>query len=331
MADPVSLSSMSPVIASETIAANVIRASQPAYAMLGLLHTDSINGINTTKKRYPVSGAPGMAGAGSPGVRVGITTQPSFASSVEVTPSEAAVDQIAIDWDALQVPNGINSDQVMSWFQSLPIDILLRAMEFPVSWLTQRRMTKIEDECLSLIDGISESVNDLTTDLSFADLLEAIFQLDENEPTNSNRAFILANKHFATLRTEAYVTGGGLSASLLFQRTDYSMVTTTAQLPDAYVGNFMDIPAYRMAPSLNRITTSGGNTGLAGALIVPGWMTAPDAMGGKPGFGVIVEGTNPQYAFQNEIGDRAINLLLRHKFAVAELQDGAAIRILSND
>ena len=315
-------------ILNEVLAARTIPALTPKLVYWNLCNQDSIDGAASLSKEYPVESDIGPAGTATEGTDLSSTTELAMGSAVTVTPTEAAAIRSDITTrDMRRESPGASASDVFSRIMSGDLEGLLGVLEAKAMVQMKAMQEKAEKDCVALLDDFADSVGSTGTDLSIANLLSAIYKLEENEPLHEDFAFVLHAEQVRTMRELLLAQGSGsASAGLWVQQADASAVNFNSDSArNGLKGSFLGIPVYQTSPSVDPGPNAGAD--VAGALVAVG-RGAPDS--GQIGATVFVEGHSPTFLIDVDASARTVELIGLWEYGVAELVDKHGVSIITD-
>lgn len=322
-------------IATEILASRNIAANLPDYPFMSMVHTDSIDGVNGAKKDYIVSKDHGAASAGTEGTAITpVELALAATPAISVTPTEGVATQIDVTEDVL-LERGTPSALLSSALRSDDPDMWMAILSPFIAEMVPMGLEKMENDGLALLDNIGNTVGGgATNDLTASDMIQAIFQLDAQNPKRpaEESQFLLAINSIQEVVLELAYTSGGLSGALWNTQADASLVNYPRWIQNGvgFAGTFFGRPVRRIAGGLENVVT-GASWGAYGNFGIPG--VAPDApeLAGRCGGFVLLERHGLMFRTEVNVTTRTISVVMNARYAFAEVSDTELVGITSDD
>jgi hypothetical protein len=311
-------------ILNEILAQRVIAAPKPKNILINHVNVDSIYGGHSLSKEYPVYSDLGAAATATEGTDFSTITTLSYASTITVTPTEAAVALAQVTDRGVRREAGGPGD-VAAAFASHDQAAMLRILEPHAMRMGNMVFEKLETDLQALLDDFSDTAGSTGNDLTVANMLTAIYKIKENETEHDDYAFFLHPQQVADLRT-ALIGASGLTGVVWTSQADASLVNSRRDLDmSGFAGSFLGIPVFELSPSPNPLPNSGAD--VAGALMCRG-VGAPDV--GQVGAIVMLEGKPLEVVCDYDVTLRAAEVLVVWEYAVAEIKDSHGVSIITD-
>lgn len=314
-------------ILNEILHDRILKALTPKSVVTQLFNHDSIDGAASLAKEYVKLADDGPATAGTEGNDFTTITTMGFDTTVTVTPTEAAVARADLTTRAMRRESpGMTADEVYGKFQSGDLMGLANLLADKAERLYRMCAEKLEVDACACIDDYSDTVGTSTQDLTIANMLDAIYKLEANEPEHEAFAWILHAEQVNTIRSLLLAqAAASASAGLWVAQADASLVNFNIDAAkNGLKGSFLNIPVYQPSNSVNPLPNAGAD--VAGALIAVGQ--------GRPGEGlrgpnVILEGHAPTFLIDVDPSARSVELLCIHEYAIGEITDAHGVSIIT--
>lgn len=314
-------------IFNEVMSDRALRHLAPKSVVVNHINYDSIDGDAALSKEYRKHADLGAATAATQGVDFTTVTDASFATTITATPTEAAVVRMDVTSAALRrgVP-GFSAQQVFDALASGDYSAIMSIAEEYAERMGLAIAEKIESDAIALLDDFTDTAGASGSDFSLANFLEAIYDLEGNEPSHEDFALFLDQEQVRNIRTEltagtgaslATPLAGALDVSVLNQRNDVSR--------NGFKGGLLGVPVYQLSPSL-RLTANAG-ADVVGALMARGDGT-PD--GGQRGALVMCEGHPLQWLVDFDASARTVELIAIQEYAMVEHTDEHGVSVITD-
>lgn len=316
------------VILNEVLNDKILGALTPKVVFWNLMNHDSIDGAASLAKEYPKYADYGPAIAGTEAVDFTTTTTISYDTTVTVTPTEAAMARADITTRAIRrKAPGMSADAVFGPILSGDFSGILDILAEEAGQLARMCFEKAEVDCCALLDDYSDSVGSTGVDITLANVLTAIYKLEENEPEHENFAWVMHPQQMFDIRTFLLAqAAGNVTAGVWNQQADANFINFQGDAPrNGLKGSLLGIPVYQTSPSVNPLPNAGAD--VAGALVCVGQ--------GAPGSGmraanVFLEGMPMRFLVDVDPSARTIELLCLWEYAVAEHTDAHGVSIITD-
>lgn len=331
MSNETTTTTLTSKIRSEEIAAAVVPAHTPNVVATNLVNYGSLLGVGADAHQTPVDSDLGAASGGTEGTAITANTAMTMGSAIAVTPTEGALVRSTITYDAIERAHpelaGMELDGIVHELSSEQLLALILPYAQRLSLMMRE---KLEDDLLNLTTSASNTVGTSGVDLSASTLIAAMYQHDVQNPKTSARALLMFPNQVRELREQLLSTGGGLGGSAWSQQADASFLNDRGEGGlNGLVGSALGIPVFQAAHDLR--TISGGD--VVGALLsIASTEQGRDLDGPAPEIGAwgMVERGGHRYGVDGDVAERAIIVVARHVYAVAEYDDGGIVGIVSD-
>jgi hypothetical protein len=316
----------STVLLTELLSDVALEPLTPKTVFWPLINQDSIDGGAGLTRKYPKKSDLGAATAATEGVDFTSTTTLSYGTAITATPTEAAVARADITTRAIRRAfPGQPASVVMARILANDFTGLLGVLDDEARSLMRMCYEKVETDCCALLDDAATTVGSTGVDLSVANLLLAIYDLEANEPEHEDFIFVMHPQQTADMRT-ALLSLSAASSAVWFQQADAGIVNFAGDVSrNGLKGSFLGIPWYQTSPSVNPLPNSGAD--VAGALLCRG-SGLPER--GQRGAHVFVEGHAPAFLLDVDPSARTIELMAIWEYAVVEHTDPHYISIVTD-
>jgi hypothetical protein len=323
-------------ITTTTVAANVIQSEVlrealnplgPKNVYLPFCSMDNIDGEPSLSAEYPKKSDLGPAAAGTEGVDFTSTTTLGYGTTVTVTPTEAAVARADITLRAARrkMP-GETMQSFAARIMAGDLTGLLGLLEEEAGRLAPMLQEKAEVDVEAALDDFTDSQGSTGVDIAFADLVDAIADLEGNEPEHENFAWFWDKEITRIIRT--LLTSGAnqaLSAAFGGGQADVGIINFAQDNSrTGHKGSFLGIPVYQMSPSTNPLPNAGAD--VAGALVA--WGSGRPGPNAQNGATVFTEGHAPVVLLDVDPSGRSIEIITVWEYAVAELRDDHGVTLI---
>lgn len=300
----------------------------PKLVFWNLINHDDMDGEPALTKSYPKKTDVGPAGPATEGVDFTNSTALGYDAAINLTPVESAVMRVDITTRAMRRKfPGETSVALAGRMLDGDFRGLLGMLEEEARTITKSLQEKAERDCTAQLQNASTTVGSTGVDLSVANLLLAIADLEGNEPEHEDFVFCMAAQQTADLRTALLSTSSASSATW-FAQADASFLNFHPDAPrNGLKGSFLGIPWYQTSPSVNPLPNSGAD--VAGALLCRG-VGRPGAPGSLRGAHVFLEGAPPYFLLDIDPSARAIEMLGIWEYAVGEITDPHYVSIVTD-
>lgn len=316
------------VILNEVLHDQVLGALTPKVVAWQLFNQDSMDGAPSLSKEYAKRADYGPAIAATEAVDFTTTTTLSYDTAVTITPTEAAVARADITTRAMRRKSpGLSADDVFGPIMAGDFSGIMGLLAEEAGQLARMCYEKAEVDCCAMLDDYSDSVGTSTQDLTIANMLSAIYKLEENEPEHEAFAWVLHPEQVNTVRSLLLAqSAASASAGVWVSQADASLVNFNIDAAkNGLKGSFLNIPVYQLSPSTNPLPNGGAD--VAGALIAVGQ--------GRPGQGlrgpnVFLEGMPMRFLVDVDASARTIELIGLWEYGVGEFTDGHGVSIITD-
>lgn len=317
------------VILNEVLNDASLKALTPKVVAWNHFNQDSIEGAASLSKEYPVQSDLGAAAAATEGNDFTTVTTLSYATSVTVTPTEAAVARADITTRAMRRKfPGMSTDQVFGAIMGGDYSLIVDLLEEEASRLAAMLYEKAESDCIALLDDYSDVVGSTGVDIDMSVFLNALYRLEENEPEHENFVALLDIEQIRTLRSDLTSNAATADGVVWNTQADASVTNFLADgARNGFKGSLLGVPMFQLAPSL-RLTANAG-ADVVGALVCRG-QGVPGQPGSLNGAGVFTEGHSIRYLVDVDASRRMIELIGIWEYGVAELRDAHGVSIITD-
>ena len=309
-----------------TILAEVpLKALTPKTVFWNLINQDDMDGEQSISKTYNKESDIGPAVAATEGVDFTQSTTLGYDTPVTLTPVEAAAQRSDITTRAIRRRAGLTMDVVAGKIMAGDFTGILGLLEEESTRLAKSLWEKAERDVCAMLDDASNTVGATGVDLSLANILQAIADMDANEPENEDFIWVMAPQQTADLR--AALLGASGAATTWFQADAGILNHRADPTRNGLKGSLLGIPWYQTSSSVNPLPNSGAD--VAGALLCRG-VGRPDAPGSQRGAHVFLEGAPMTFLIDVDVSARTIELMAFWEYAVGEITDPHYVSIITD-
>lgn len=329
MANETTATVYSAVILNEVLNDVALKALTPKVVAWNHFNQDSIDGAASLSKEYPVQSDKGAAAAATEGTDFTTITEMTYASSVTVTPTEAAVARADITTRAMRRKfPGMSTDQVYGAIMGGDYSLIVDMLEEEAARLAGMLYEKAETDCIALLDDYTDTAGSTGVDIDLSVFLTALYKLEENEPEHEQFVAMMDIEQIRTLRSDLTSNGATADGVVWNQQADASFVNFIGDgARNGLKGSLLGVPVFQLAPSL-RLTANAG-ADVVGALVARG-QGVPGQPGSLNGAGVFVEGHPIRFLVDVNASQRTIELIGIWEYGVAELRDAHGVSIITD-
>jgi len=322
-------------VTTTTVAANVIQNEVlrealnplgPKSVYLPFCSMDNIDGEPSLSAEYPKKSDLGAAVAGTEGVDFTTVTSLSYGTTVTCTPTEAAVARADITLRAARrMQPGETMQTFASRIMSGDLQGLLGLLEEEAGRLSPMLQEKAEVDVEAALDDFTDSQGSTGVDIALADFIDAIADLEGNEPEHENFAWF-GDKEITRIMRTLLTAGSGISLSAALAGQQDAGIVNFAQdnSRTGLKGSFLGIPYYQMSPSTNPLPNAGAD--VCGALVA--WGSGRPGPNAQNGATIFCEGHAPVVLLDVDPSGRSIELIAVWEYAVGELRDDHGVTLL---
>ncbi len=328
MANETTSTSWSNATLSESLRGNVPAHTADKQVVRQLCAEDTIDGEASLSRDYIVESDLGAMSAGSEGTDISANIELALASNVTVTPTEGAAGKADITLRAIKRRlGGPRGNQIRALLQSRSVEQVTTILQQDANRLLKMAREKIEDDCANLLGSLTNTVGTSGTDMGLVDALEAIYQLETQNPSHELFGWVMTPNQRREMMT-ALAGASGTAAAAWMQQADASFLN---QMPDVsrngLKGTFLGSPWFNYVHDLR-------TTANAAADVVGAYMCLPhgnkDPLGGQGGPFVIVEGEPMFYDIDYDASGRNMELILIAEYAAAVYNDADGVGIVTD-
>lgn len=248
------------------------KAHKPNTFMRSLVNTYNIEGkgslVKSINKRVKLT----KAAAGTEGTAVSGQAW-TLETRVDITAGEL-VSALQPTNKALMVAEGVTDLASLTGNDRLAA---LAALEGPVAELAGTYEDAVEAAILAKLSSLTDTTGLVTTQLSFLDMLDALYAYKIKNQANAPFAYLLPMLGTKMLQRAQIGTSGGLSGSWWVGKEALGEANVQA----GQAGTFLGRPVFEHAPDYNQAVTVVSDTGLIGCIFALGSPNAGD-MGASP-------------------------------------------------
>lgn len=317
------------VILNEVLNDASLKALTPKVVAWNHFNQDSIEGAASLSKEYPVQSDLGAAASATEGNDFSTVTTLSYATSVTVTPTEAAVARADITTRAMRRKfPGMSTDQVFGAIMGGDYSLIVDLLEEEAMRLAGMLYEKAETDCIALLDDFTDTAGSTGVDIDVSVFLTALYKLEENEPEHENFVALLDIEQIRTLRSDLTSNAATADGIVWNTQADASVVNFIADgAKNGFKGSLLGVPMFQLAPSLR--LTANASADVVGALVCRG-QGVPGQPGALNGAAVFTEGHSIRYLVDVDASKRMIELIGIWEYGVAELRDAHGVSIITD-
>lgn len=329
MANETTATVYSAVILNEVLNDVALKALTPKVVAWNHLNQDSIDGAASLSKEYPVHSDKGAAAAATEGTDFTTITEMTYASSVTVTPTEAAVARADITTRAMRRKfPGMSTDQVYGAIMGGDYSLIVDMLEEEAARLAGMLYEKAETDCIALLDDFTDTAGSSGVDIDLSVFLTALYKLEENEPDHENFVFLGDIEQIRTLRSDLTSAATSADGVVFNTQADASFVNFLSDgARTGLKGSLLGVPMFQLAPSLRLTANTGAD--VVGALVARG-QGVPGQPGALNGACVFVEGHPIRFLVDVNASQRTIELIGIWEYGVAELRDAHGVSVITD-
>lgn len=280
-----------------------------------------IDGLPSDTFNVPKATDLGAASAGTEGTEITANTSLALGGSASFTVVEGALVASNITKQAIsQLYPGFSG--VNEFVQSASFEQMLAVLQGPAMRHAKMCEEKAETDAQALLANISNTVGGGDgVDITLLNMLEAEYTLATLEPVNDEKAYFVTPHQDKELRAEMLTTSGGIAGTLWSSQADASMVNSGAP---GRRGSLLGRPYFVGSHSTRYETV----TVAYGCLACVG--SGNPITGSRGAFCIVTRGgINHEVAYEPR--KRGIDLVTAFEYIVGELDDSAAVAIVTDD
>lgn len=313
--------SIADMLFSEVLGQEALASASPRPVVTQFFNQYSLEGQRSKVLALNTYADPGPATAGVEGTTFSTVTTLGLDSRVNITPVESAVMLAQVTDDAIENLTGFSHAAQLMLEGSL--DQKLQVFRSQAARLAKAAVEKAETDAVALFANASQSVGTTQQNLSQADIADAIYTLEISEAPNRGFVACLAPRQIHDLRNELMVTSGGVQGVYHAGKSADHVDNL-----NGFKMNVLGIDVFQYDESAK--LSSGDGYDCIGAVFVPG-SGAPELDGsGQAGAYAMVEARAMDFRLDHDLRERATDIMVNWKYAVAERKDAWTVKVLSD-